>query len=159
MIIIETGTGVTGANSYATLAQALAYHTARLNDAWTLTANDAARSAALIRATDYIEATYRAPSAKLVATQGLQWPIDSEGLPSPLVTATVMLALYALDKPLFTPAARGASKTTKKLEGLGELTTEFDEPISDPYPMITSMLAPLIEVAGSGGLIVGRLIR
>ncbi|MDD1452644.1 hypothetical protein NHF48_019705 [Sphingomonas sp. H160509] len=88
-MISEDGTGTPGANSYATLAQAADYHAARLNTAWT-DADSATQAAALIRATDYIEAHYPAPGARLSPLQGLQWPsAGATALPAAIVAATL----------------------------------------------------------------------
>lgn len=159
MMISEDGTGTPGANSYATLAQAADYHAARLNTAWT-DEDDATQAAKLILATDYIEARFPAPGARLSPGQGLQWPTaGTTAVPAAIVAATILLASYALKGPLIAPAERGTSKSTKKLEGVGELMTEYDAAPSDPYPAITAMLAPLVARPSGGALIMGRLTR
>lgn len=164
MIIPETGAGIPGANSYASLEQANDYHRARMNSAW-LAADAKTQEAALIRASDYIEATYAVDGLPFTFGQGLQWPLlGSTGLPGAIVAATLLLALFALDGPLIAPASRGISKEKLKLEGAGELETEYD-PVSggDPYPAITSLLVGVAKVRGSapasGALIMGQMVR
>ena len=56
-LVVEDGSGLSGANSYATAAQADTYASDRGLSAWT--GDTATKEAALIRATDYLEATYR----------------------------------------------------------------------------------------------------
>jgi len=76
--VVEDGTGVVTANSYVTLAAALLYHGDRQNAAWAdVSATDALRQAALIRATSYIDATYRLRFSGLRTfrrNQALEWP-------------------------------------------------------------------------------------
>lgn len=167
MIIVETGAGITGANSYASLEQANAYYAVRMNSDWT-DEDTATREAALVRATDYIDSTYSFGGSPLYPEQGLALPIAGvAGLPRAVSNATLMLALYALKGPLSAPIERGVSKTTKKLEGVGELTTEFDPaPAGDPYPAITSLLSSVAKRRddpgageGVGALTMRRLTR
>ena len=54
-LIVEDGSGLSGANSYASTAQADTYASDRGLTAWT--GDTATKEAALIRATDYLEAT------------------------------------------------------------------------------------------------------
>lgn len=164
MMIHETGAGLPGANSYASLEQAATYHGARLNSEW-IAADVRKQEAALIKATDYIEATYASGILPTVPTQGLQWPAGGfTAVPSPVVAATLILAAYALTGPLTAPKSRGVSKATKKLEGVGELTTEFDPaPAGDPFPAVTSLLIGIAKPRGEestgGKLLMERLVR
>lgn len=77
-LIVEDGTGKPDANSYVSLAVALDYAQTRGIAAWTADgAADATRSAALIRATAFIDATYRGrfPGYRTQGRrQGLEWP-------------------------------------------------------------------------------------
>jgi len=76
--VVEDGTGVATANSYATLAAALLYHGDRQNTAWAdVSTIDVIRQGALIRATSYINATYRLRFSGLRTfrrNQALEWP-------------------------------------------------------------------------------------
>lgn len=150
-------------DSYATVQEADQYHSIRQNTAWDDATNDA-REAALVRATDYIDALYRAKSPRTVWLQPLQWPtLEDAQVPASVVRATVELALYALTGPLFgPPAARGIKST--KLEGdAGKKEVVYDDITSgDPYPAITNLLADVAflktSIATSGGsLIIGKL--
>lgn len=161
MIIVETGTGITGANSYASVADADDFHTLRQNVAW-IGANDAQKVAALVRATDYIEANFGARAARLDEDQGLQWPTSADDdLPKPIVMATLTLALYALTQPLNAPAEQTVTKSLKKLEGVGETAFEYDPTPFERFPEIIAMLSPIASPrgAGSGALTMGRLVR
>jgi hypothetical protein len=127
-LIVEDGSIVAGANSYAALAGANAYHTARANAAWTGT--DAAKEAALIRATEFLDASYWWRGQIASEDQALRWPrsgvIDRDGreiaaddLPTQIQRATFELALIALSGALIggdagsTSTAGGAIKRVK----------------------------------------------
>ena len=53
-LIVEDGTLPAGANSFASVADADAYHAARLTAAWTDELAEAQKEAALIRASDWL---------------------------------------------------------------------------------------------------------
>lgn len=148
-LIVETGAGLPDANSYATVAEADAYHELRENDAWGA-ATDAAKAGALVRATDYLDAFYHAPNCPLLATQARQWPtIVNDTLPAKVKTATMALALEALAGPLSGPASRGIKSTKESLDGVvSEETVYDDEAPADPFPAITAMLAGLAFLKG-----------
>lgn len=159
-ITVETGAGITGANSFASVAEFDDYWTLRGNAAAT-GAQTPAKVAALVVASDYLNALYRASAAPLSASQGLQWPtINDTGLPAPIKAAAIVLASYALNGPLMAPATRGVKATSKKLEGVGETSTTFEDAApSDPYPLVTAILAPIAAPQGLGGLTIGKLTR
>lgn len=100
-IIVEDGTGVANANSYVTLAEARDY---AQNRGVTLPADDAAASALLFPAMDYIE-SFRAryqgrktyPTEAHPAPQALQWPrvgvsIDGQPWPADMIPAELKAA-------------------------------------------------------------------
>jgi hypothetical protein len=79
-VIVENGTIVAGANAYASLAALDTYHEERLNNLWT-NADDAAKEAAMLRATAGLESKYRsrwfgfkADHNAATAPQFLAWP-------------------------------------------------------------------------------------
>lgn len=156
MMIIETGTGIVGANSYATIEAFKAHHELRGEF---VGFPDAEIIAALVKATDYIEAYYPASTVRLNPEQGLQWPATgATAIPAPVVAATLTLALYALNGPLTAPASRGIKSKTIKGDA-GEIATVYDDAPADPYPAITAMMAPLMTRSAGGGLIMGKLTR
>lgn len=157
-LTVETGAGLPDANSYATVAEADDYHALRENDAWEA-AEPSKKAAALVRATDYLNAFYHAPHCPLLATQAMTWPtIVDDGLPARVKTATITLALDALAGPLSGPASRGIKSTTESLEGVvSEQTVYDDEAPADPYPAITAMLAPIAFLRGPNMITMGNL--
>jgi len=93
-IIVEDGTGLATAQSYASVAECDAYHLARGSSAWAAAAA-AAKEAALVRASAALDGLYgsRWPGARLTADQALDWPRsdawDSDGWPLTLVPAAI----------------------------------------------------------------------
>lgn len=150
MIIVENGTGIEAANSYESVASFDAFHALRQNDE-AADKTVAEKEAALVRATDYIEAHARAQGAPLSLSQGLQWPVEgSTAVPRQVRSATLILALYALRGPLASPAVRGIKSKSVKA-GSVETETVFDDAApTDPYPEITAMLAPVTAQPTSG---------
>ena len=105
-IVVEDGTGKADAQSYASLATADSYHTLRGNSDWAGT--DTEKEAALVRATDWIDARLfsRWPGLRYSTTQALEWPraeaYDQDGndisstVPAALVKALCEAALIEL---------------------------------------------------------------
>lgn len=121
------------ANSYATLAQADAYHAGRATVAWA--GDDAAKEAALIRATQWLDGRYRAqfPGTRLNGrAQALEWPrygvtdmagdaVESDTVPQEITDAVCEAAVHELKKPgVLSPVVTPAQQ--KVLVGLGDLT-------------------------------------
>lgn len=162
MIISEDGSGIAGANSYVSVAQADAYHALRMNEAWA-TASPEKKDAACVLATDYIEANYLPASPRNTTTQGLQWPVGGEtGVPPQVVAAASILALHALSGPLQGIAERGIKSTTTALDGALSSAIVYDDPTgNDPFQHITALLSPVASRNGSesGVISMGRLSR
>ncbi|MHA0319058.1 DnaT-like ssDNA-binding protein [Sphingomonas melonis] len=158
----ENGTGVTNANSYLTVAQATEFHADRGNDDWA-DASPAQMATALVRATDYIEATYRAHGDPLAMSQGLQWPrLGDWGLDPRVQRATAILALEALSGPLMGRATRGVKMELVEGDGAGKLQTIYDDAgPEDPFPHATAILSEIASLRASGGSSVtgGRVVR
>jgi hypothetical protein len=72
-LIVEDGTKVAGAESYASVADASAYHTARGNAGWAAVVD---KEAALRKATDFMLQTYRLgwKGYRVDPEQALDWP-------------------------------------------------------------------------------------
>ena len=105
--------GASNADSYASLAFALAYHAARGNAAWAI-GLDADRETALRRATVWLDSTYRAqwPQGYRIngRVQALDWPmsnvrdaagwyVDYTTIPVEIANATCEAALREYAKP------------------------------------------------------------
>lgn len=73
-LVVEDGTGVTGANTYVGLDDANAYFEAHAHATTWAAANDTTRSAALAHATRLIDAQVQWNGYKTDVDQPLQWP-------------------------------------------------------------------------------------
>lgn len=139
---VEDGSGVTGANSYCTLAFANEYFSDRGRDDWT--GSDDEKQQALVRATDHVERrySYRWKGTKTQDDDGdpkgpLSWPrsgvstkngsIDADEIPDQLKRACVEYARLALTRKELDPVPMetGADKTGKvvsKTETVGPIS-------------------------------------
>ena len=161
-LVVETGDALSTAESYISVADADARATAFGNTAWTGT--DAAKEAALRRATAFMEQRYgsRWRGTRVLREQALSWPrygVSANGfdqpstfVPADVANACADLAVRALTETLNSDLERGIAR-----EKVGPIETEYDPYGSQAkrYPAIDQMLAPWLN--GGGGS--GRLIR
>jgi hypothetical protein len=164
-LVVEDGTGVDDANSYVTVEDANAYLLDRNNAAW-FAATDDQKVAALIEATDYVDAHDWVGYVEFAA-QALGWPrleaYDREGrllvgVPAQVKRAVILLAPEALSGRLrpTTAATAGALKRKK----VGPLELEYFEGGSASarsFPEVAALLRGL-TVGGIGG-ISGKVVR
>jgi hypothetical protein len=107
--VVEDGTGLPDANSYATAADMVAHFTDRGVDLAGFSTTQIEQ--ALVRATDYLETNFKFVGFKESKDQGLSWPRyanfdDRDGfnfdpVPDPLVKALYEYALEALYGDLY----------------------------------------------------------
>ena len=159
-LVVEDGTGLSTSESYISVANADARHTNLGNTAWTGT--DAAKEAALRKATEYLEQRYasRWRGTRLLRAQALSWPrygaivhdysIESTIVPDVVANACADLALKTLSETLNADLERGIAR-----EKVGPIETEFDPYSSQAkrYPAIDQMLAPYLQGGGSSRLV------
>jgi hypothetical protein len=157
-LIVEDGTGLLDAESYASVAEADAYHAARGNTAW---ANVAEKEAMLRRATDYMTQAYRMRWAgdRVYDAQALDWPrawvpitsrsyafsyLSQTLVPIEVKRACMELALIAASGDLNAPLDR-----TTVREQVGEIAVEYDTsaPEYRRFRGVDMMLTPYL--AGS----------
>lgn len=166
-MIVEDGTGKPDANSFASVAFADLYFSARNRTEWAEIDTDA-KEAALILATDYIEATYSQgwKGQKATAAQALSWPrayvvidgfdVATNHVPPVLMNAVCELALRANAGPLIEDQAQRVVR-----EKIDVIETQYAD-ASDPqkrYPLVTRMLAPLTQSVMDGGFQTVRVVR
>ena len=156
-LVVETGTASATSESFSSVADALAYFTARGNTAW-LALTTAQQEVALRKATDYMEAVYsqRWAGTRTTSVQALSWPrynvfvngfvTLSSSVPRAVINACSELALRAAAGELLSDSTQ--QKTRTKVD---VLEVEFDKysPQSVQYLSITALLAPYFE-SGSG---------
>src|SRR5574343_62613 len=98
---VEIGSAASDSESYASVADANAYATARGLTAWT--GADAVKESALRNATQYLDATYRFKGNRVAEHQALMWPRSGvvfdgytmayDAIPAMLKTACIELAI------------------------------------------------------------------
>lgn len=168
-IVVEDGTGLANANSYVSVADADAYHSARGNSAWTesSTSPDQGKTAALIRATTFIDGHYRGrwPGTPLNGRdQALAWPrenaTDAEGndvasdeVPREIIATTCEAALRELQSPgsLQPDLERGGA--IRRLKA-GSVEVEYADNAlnTTTLTLIDDILSGLITTGSGGGL-------
>lgn len=153
-IIVEDGSGVSGANSYVDLDTARAYAADRGR---VLPVDDEAAKALIIRSMDYLE-SFRAKfqGSKTLASNPLSWPrqcvvLDGEDwpddeIPSLLTAAQNQIIIEAASTELM-PTVTGAFVTREKV---GPIETEYSAAVSTSgqpsMPAVDALLEPLLSV-------------
>jgi hypothetical protein len=167
-LVVEDGSGVTGATSYISLTNARAFAAARGK---TLSAVDATAEMALIKAMDVIE-SYRArfQGTKVDKDQALQWPrygvvvdgfpVDDDEIPACLPLAQAALAIESQTTELFANSD-GRQVVMERVEGA--VTVQYSEANggSSPQPsfgLAESLLAPLFGGTAESSLFL-RTVR
>jgi hypothetical protein len=150
-IVVEDGTGVSGANSYVSEANALTYHESHGNTSWA-SATETARKIALIRGTQYID-FFRLKGSKTNAENALEFPrygvedqngylYSSDEIPAKLKAACCEVALIELSPG--TIMAKSTSGVIRKKFDIIE--TEFSPGGGKTeYPQIVALLSDFIE--------------
>lgn len=158
----ETGAGLSDADSYASLVEAAAYHTAIGNAAWAALASDTIREQNLRKATNYMEQRYGQAwkGQRVFSTQALSWPrvyvvandfeVAGDIVPQAVKNACMELGLKASAGELLSDVTAVA-----KREKVGPIEVENFEGQSQNvrYQAVDGMLAAYL---GSG---VGSMIR
>ncbi|MGE0718842.1 MAG: DnaT-like ssDNA-binding protein [Alphaproteobacteria bacterium] len=154
-LVVETGAGVAGADSYLSLAEADAHHVARGAAEWAL-ATTGAREAALRRATAGVDGLFagRWKGVKAVpwAVSVLAWPrrdvrdgegasvVAADAIPFALKVAVAEAARLELEQP---GALAEAARTLRRF-AIGPLAVEYAGGDAAP-PAVALPLAPLLE--------------
>lgn len=156
-LIIETGAGVAGANSYVDLAYLKAYHLSRGRSAWDYY-DDEEMEAAALRAMTYLE-TFRYKGQRVAVSQSCVFPrvgiIMRDGLewPSTEVPEMVRAAqAEATQREIETPGTLlpdwEPGKGPKRREKLGDMEDEWfkQDPNEGKYPFqaVMRLLADFI---------------
>lgn len=138
---------------YGNLPDALEYHALRGNVAWSATGvTDPQRSAALVRASQALDAVYgaRYPGHVTSSVQELLWPrtgvvwrgseLADDVVPPPIVRATYELALRELVRPnsILPDVTPGSVKKSVAVSGAVSVTYAVD---SDPAKAMQPVIA------------------
>lgn len=162
---------------YVSAAEATSYHTARGNTAWTGT--DDVKNAALIRASQAIDAMYgsKFPGQKMGGRdQQLAWPremwdssfvTDNEGfdipndeIPQEICDATCEAALRELTDPgSMMPDLERGGAVTKLAAGSVEIDYATNAPAKTTFSIIDGILSGLLGNVTTGGIVFARAVR
>lgn len=151
----EDGTGLSDANSYASVADADAYHDGHLYAAAWTAASGANKEKALVMATRLIDSQFQFDGVRAKETQALQWPRegchdpDADGwtldsmLPKAVLDATCEMAreLLIADRTA-APAGEGL-----KYHNVGTEQTGYSK--SDTRPVISHVAQAMLAKYGS----------
>lgn len=156
-LIIEDGTIIAGANSFATLVEARAYTDTRGID---FPAEDDEAEQALVKAGDYLLSyERRLKGSRVSASQTMVYPrrsvtlfgtpFPSDEIPQQLIDAQIVLAAYSADGVELRPV--GAGRETRR-EEVGPIKLEYFEggrsSITPVFNTATDILAELFSSAG-----------
>lgn len=154
-LTVEDGSGLSTADAYVSLTTADAYHSAHGNAAWTGT--NAAKEAAIVEATAWIDRTYRGrwTGQRRIDTQSLAWPrrygSDEDGyeiayssVPTAVVNATCEAALKIIGGTTLDPDTERGGRI--KSESVGSLSVTYMDgaPSGTQFVKIDRILSGLI---------------
>ncbi len=172
-LIVETGAGIPGAESYVSVAEALIYHANRVNSSWSA-ATTATQEAKLREATAYLDSTYRERWKGWRIEQALEWPryevtisgalqrnalsggfigggyLPNNQIPQRLKDATCEAALRALSGPLLADVDH---KVLREMVSRGIETWYNDVDVATTYPAIDGLLSGLLLPSGMGDVV------
>lgn len=171
-LIVEDGTGLPNAESYTSVVECLAYHTARGSDTWP-TISTLQQEQALRRATDYMIQKYKRQwlgvKLKSQENQSLDWPrayvytepflngatgyfpylVPSNIVPTAVKNACSELALRAAAGNLMDDGERSIL-----MEQIGPIKTQYDPDSSSliKYYQVHTLLKSYLKTNGSGSM-------
>lgn len=170
-IVVEDGTGLSTAESYASVADANTYFAKRLNAAWDELDDIDDKEPALIKATDFMERVYGQKwiGTRTSETQALSFPregvkrvggwnyYDNDEIPREVKVACMELALKVSSEPL---AADLTADDFIEAVTIGPISINYKEssPAVKIYREINDLLAPLFGGIASSGMAV-KVIR
>lgn len=152
-LIIEDGTIVSDANSYATIAEVRAYATAR---GVILPVADADVEVMLIKAGDFLNAIDNFRGDAVEFTQSMNWPrnnviiglnvVGNDVVPTSIKKAQMQLVCHLADGVDINPITTGNFVIKEKI---GPLETVYSDALNtDPaptLPLVDALLAPFIS--------------
>jgi hypothetical protein len=165
-LVVEDGTGLANADSYASVAEADAYAVSFGRTEWTPLAVTTVKEVRLRKATQYIDLMWQWPSRPLLATQGLAFPrlvlfLDGTritGVPKNVVKACCELASYpGLPDLNPTPEEQKYLSLTRDLGGVKKTEVFRNRPLRKQFSVANGMLAPLMGSSLTSGMSYGRL--
>lgn len=162
-LLVETGAGIVGANSYLTVEELRAFATDR---GLTLPTDPTAVEALLVQAADFLD-TKQYIGTRLTDEQGLSWPRSGTKyqttddpvvyiIPANLKRAQCFLAIEAVNGSL-TPAVRPGKYVKTKVDVLYvQFASDADRAAGIRMRNVDDLLAPLLSVGGSRSIVTVR---
>ncbi|WP_448538532.1 hypothetical protein [Sphingobium yanoikuyae] len=130
-----------------TLEQVDTFHAERGNSEWAAIADDADRSALIVRALDYVEANY-APL------------IEGAEVQPRYLMSVALLALRLFQSPNTETAQQTVKSEKKEMRGMKKEVEYFEPTSLDPFPGVTKLIAPLQAPAFvAPSVSFGKLVR
>ena len=133
-LVVEDGTGKSNANSYLSVADADTYQSNRSNATWAALST-ADKEVALIKATDWIEASFKVRwlGYRINNSMSLSWPrydvVDYDGyviaataVPAQIQDVTAIMGYEASQAALFTNVAADARNLTHLSQSAGPVS-------------------------------------
>jgi hypothetical protein len=166
--VVETGAGVPNANSYASVSAADGYVADRGIAGWT-SLSTPVKEQALIKATDYLEATYRDAwkGNRITATQTLSWPrsnvivdgflLAGNIVPTPVVNSCIEMALRSASGETLI-ADQGQRVKREKIDVIEIEYQDYSDPTLR-YPFVNRMLLPYLLSSSDGNFAQVRINR
>lgn len=160
-LIVEDGTGKADAESYISVSDASAYHSARGNTTWA-TMSSTEMEQAIRRATDYMQQAYRGrwQGFRVTTTQALDWP--RQWVPFSDAGSLVYYANNEIPKEVKNACAELAWKAAAGelapdieprviSESVGPISTQYADfgKQSTEYRAIDNLLAQLLNSGGT----------
>jgi hypothetical protein len=166
--VVETGAGLSNANSYASVSAADSYVADRGIAGWTALSTTI-KQQSLVNATDYLEATYRSAwkGNRVSETQSLSWPrynviVDgfnfaSNVVPLQVINACIEMAIRASAGETLL-ADQGQRVRREKIDVIEVEYQDYSDP-TQRYPLVNRMVMPYLISASESGFSVTRVIR
>jgi|LakMenEpi03Aug12_release.lakeMendotaPanAssembly.Ray.scaffolds.fasta_scaffold06132_39 hypothetical protein len=166
--VVETGAGLSNANSYASVSAADSYVADRGIAGWTALSSTI-KQQSLVNATDYLEATYRGAwkGNRVSETQSLSWPrynvivdgfnFPANVVPTQVINACIEMAIRAsLGETLL--ADQGQRVRREKIDVIEVEYQDYSDP-TQRYPLVNRMVMPYLISASESGFAVVRPLR
>lgn len=154
-LIVEDGSRLEGANTYAGLAEADSYHRSRQTPAWPVDddpTTQAKKKAALVRAADWLNSRVRWAGRKEDWQQLMAWPrvgvilpegpVPSHTVPPQVVDACCELAGHVMSADSLAPVQRGGQVVSQTVDCLS-VTYAAGAPVDTLFPKVSGLLAGL----------------
>jgi hypothetical protein len=166
-LVVEDGTGLETSNSYVSLEEFQDYWELR-NDATVAALSDEDATAALVKAAQFLDYTYRWVGDRYSALQAMSWPrvvfFDRDAramyanvIPQRLKDAQCELARESAVNGLTAVLDRGGRVQN---ETVGPLSVTYfsDATGEKSYPLVDRIIADLITPESAGSLTLGALL-